>query len=319
MTDLNDNSDTEHALMAAAIAILEPLAGMLLAHQARYAQAEELFKAAFVQASARAYAAQGKVPTVSALSVTTGLRRREVKRLLELAAQNEAPHPAEQVSPVSQARLRWTTDPRFLDTRGQPLALPRTQGAGRPSFADLAATVSKDIHPKALLDELLRIGVAEVVDEAAVLRHRFAAPKRDLKGKLEIGGANVGDHLSAVLLNLLSDPAPLMERAVFADGLTEVSAWRGVALAQSVWEQVLPDLRSRLQDLVTQDSEAEDAGWRMRIGVYSYLAPTQSVPAPVRARSNKSRAKAAEPDRVAPDPVAKRPARQPGSPRSTKR
>ena len=318
MTDLNDNLAAEQALMGAASAILEPLAGLLLAHQARYAQAEELFKAAFVQASARAYAAQGKLPTVSALSVTTGLRRREVKRLLEQAAESQAPRPAEQVSPVSQARLRWTTDPRFLDAQGQPLALPRTQGAGQPSFADLAATVSKDIHPKALLDELLRIGVAEVVDEVVVLRHRFEAPKRDLKGRLEIGGANVGDHMSAVLRNLLSEPAPLMERAVFADGLTEASAWRGVSLAQSVWEQALPELRSKLQDMVTQDSEAEDAGWRMRIGVYSYLAPAQPVRAPVRARSNKTRATAAAAVRLPSDPVVKRPARQPSAPRSTR-
>ena len=64
--------------------VAEPLAGLLLSRQMRYAQAEDLLKAAFVQASARAFAAQGKVPTVSNLSVASGIRRPEVKRLLQL-------------------------------------------------------------------------------------------------------------------------------------------------------------------------------------------------------------------------------------------
>jgi hypothetical protein len=73
-------------LMTSVAAVLEPLAGLLLSHQIRFAQAEELLKAAFVQACARAFAAQGTLPSVSTVSVATGIRRREVKRLVDAAA-----------------------------------------------------------------------------------------------------------------------------------------------------------------------------------------------------------------------------------------
>ncbi len=291
--------DAATAPLDAATSILEPLAGLLLSLEIRFAQAEALLKAAYIQASARAYAAEGKVPSVSTLSVATGIRRREVKRLLELPTTKAAPSTS-QMSPASQARLRWTTDPRFLDRQGQPLPLARTSAGRGKSFASLAATISKDTHPRALLDELVRIGAAAVESDMVVLQHRFLTPQRDLKSTLEIGSTNVGDHLSTVLVNLLSDDTPLMERAVFADGLTESSARAGASLAREVWQQALPGLRERLQALVDQDEAAPDNTWRMRIGIYGYLAPTERPDAPVSARANKTaaRKRAAAPRRT---------------------
>lgn len=282
-------SPAQDALDAAAD-VLEPLAGLLLSNQVRFAQAEELLKTAFVQACARAYAAQGKVATVSALSVATGIRRREVARLL--SAPGAAAKP---MSQAMQARLRWTTDPQFLDAGGQPLRLARVSTPGVRSFADLAATVSKDNHPRALLDEMVRIGAAEEQGDEVVLRHRFAVPDRSRAESLQVGCSNVGDHLSAVLLNLLSERAPLTERAISADGLTEASAQAATDLARDVWAQTLTGLRGQLQQLVDADASQPDNGWRMRIGLYSYLAPTERPPAPVSALP---RAKA---DRLAAD------------------
>lgn len=269
---------------------MEPLAGLLLSLDIGFAQAQALLKAAYIRASARAHAAEGKVPSVSTLSVTTGIRRREVKRLLALPPADVAPSPLP-MSPASQARLRWITDPRFLDRKGHPLPLARTGAAQGKGFAALAATVSKDTHPKALLDELVRIGAAAVQGNRVVLQHRFLAPQRDRASLVGVGSANVGDHLSTVLVNLLSDDTPLMERAVFADGLTEASARAGAALAREVWQQALPGLRERLQALVDQDANADGATWRMRIGIYGYLAPTERPAAPVSHRANKTSAR----------------------------
>jgi Family of unknown function (DUF6502) len=285
---VNEPAAPGQATLDAAAAILEPLAGLLLSHQIRFAQAEELLKAAFVQASARAYAAQGKLPSVSTLSVATGIRRREVKRLVEATGSPGDALAARHMSPAVQARLRWTTDPQFLDARGRPLRLARNPTPGEPSFADLAATVSKDTHPKALLDELVRIGAAEDDGESVALRHRFLAPSRDREAKLEVGGTNVSDHLWAVLLNLLSESPPLMERAVFADGLTEASAREGAALARDLWSNALTALREKLQALVDRDECAPDNNWRMRIGIYGYFAPMQRPLAPVNARARRT-------------------------------
>jgi Family of unknown function (DUF6502) len=275
--------DIDRATLDAALAMLEPLAGLLLSRGLRYARAEDLLKAAFVRAGARAFAAQGKLPSVSTLSVATGLRRREVQRLLESAPASSAP----KMSLAAQVRLRWTTDPHYLDASGQPRRLPRTAPEGQPSFASLAAAISKDVHPRPLLDELVRIGAAEEDGEQVLLRGRMNAPDRGWDSLVAIGGANVADHLSAVLVNLLSNPRPLVEQAYFAEGLTRESAQRAADLSKDIWTQALAGLAGKVQGLLDLDEDAPDNGWRMRIGLYSYIAPMAQLDAPVRTRSAK--------------------------------
>lgn len=301
---MSDDQAPEKATLDAAMAMLEPLAGLLLSRQMRYAQAEDLLKAAFVRSSARAFAAQGKVPTVSTLSVATGIRRREIKRLLELSALPAARAP----SAAAQARLRWATDPNYLDDAGQPRRLPRTATAGEASFARLAAAVSKDMHARALLDEMLRIGAVEVDGEFVTLRQREYAPPREEDELVRIAGANVGDHLSAVLMNLLTTPAPLLERAIHADGLTPASARHGADLARQAWRDVLGGLREKLQTLTELDADAADNTWRMRIGLYAYFAPQVLPLAPVSAKTRPTTPKAGARPRTT-RPATKKPPR----------
>jgi Family of unknown function (DUF6502) len=268
-------------------AILEPLAGLLLSNEIRYGQAEELLKMAFVRASARAFAAQEKLPSVTTVSVATGIRRREVKRLVDQPWTGAAP----KIAPAIQARLRWATDPRFLDKKGQPRALARSPADGAVTFADLAAATSKDVHPKALLDELLRIGAVQEREGAVILKYPFQAQNRRRDEVLRAGSMNVADHLSALLLNVLSDQPPLLERAIFADGLTQASAQQGTELAREYWADALAGLREKMQHLVDTDAQVPENTWRMRIGIYSYLAPMDRSVAPVQARPKKPAAK----------------------------
>jgi hypothetical protein len=296
MSITTPSDDADRATLDAALAMLEPLAGLLLSRGLRYSRAEDLLKAAFVSAGARAFAAQGKLPSVSTLSVATGLRRREVQRLLESEAASAPPKMSlaaqtAKVSLAARVRARWTSDPRYLDAKGQPRRLPRTAPPGQPSFASLAAAVSKDVHPRPLLDELVRIGAAEEDGEQVLLRGRFNAPDRSWDSLVEIGGANVADHLSAVLVNLLTQPRPLFEQALFADGLTQQSAQRAADLAKQMWLQSAPEMTHKLQTLVDLDDKAPDNGWRMRIGLFSYIAPAEQPQAPVRVRKPRRKAK----------------------------
>jgi hypothetical protein len=286
LTPATEDTDADRATLAAALAVLEPLAGLLLSRGVRHARAEDLLKTAFVRAGARAFAAQRKLPSVSTLSVATGLRRREVQRLLDTEPMDAT---GAKMSLAAQVRALWTSDPHYLDAQGQPRRLPRTAPTGQPSFASLAAAVSKDVHPRPLLDELVRIGAAEEDGEHVLLRGLFNAPDRSWDSLVEVGGANVADHLSAVLVNLLTQPRPLFEQALFADGLTKQSAQRAADIAKNMWLQTAPDVTRALQTLVNLDEKAPDNGWRMRIGLYSYIAPTEQLQAPVRTRSARTR------------------------------
>jgi hypothetical protein len=281
---LSKETAASAASLKAAMAILEPFAGILLSRQVRYNEAAELLKAAFVQASARAFAAQGKVPSVSTLSVATGIGRAEVKRLLDSPVAEAPRKPA----PAIQVRLRWLTDPNYQDEHGQPKRLSRHAPAGKASFSQLAEAVTRDTHPRAILDELLRLGAVVEEGDYVHLRQEPHGPS-GLNDLFEAGANNASDHLSAVLVNMLSTSPPLLERAMFADQLTQASAMRGVAAARDVWSKVLAELRDKLQSLVSLDEDASGNDWRMRIGIYSYIAPMDR-PAPlVSARDNKKR------------------------------
>lgn len=199
-------------------------------------------------------------------------------------------------------RLRWATDPAYLDESGQPRRLPRSAPAGQASFAGLAAAVSKDMHSRALLDDMLRIGAVQEEGEIVMLRQREYQPPKSEDEMVRIAGANVGDHLSAVLMNVLSNPPPLLERAIFVDGLTQASARHGTELARDVWRDVLAGLREKLQALSDLDADAGDNHWRMRIGVYTYFAPEERLPAPVATTTRPRRRAAAG----APAPKPKR-------------
>jgi Family of unknown function (DUF6502) len=292
------NTSTESPLpgVEEAMRVLEPLAGVLLMLNVPYAQAEEWLRAAYVHSCARAYAAQGKAATVSALSVATGLRRREVKRLLETPV---ASAPLAITKLPAAVRLRWLTDPRFLDKHGEPLALPRVAPPGEVSFAELSMSASKDVHPRSMLDELLRVGSVEIDDsDRVVLRRRHASAQTARDAKWAVGSTNLGDHLSAVLINLLSEPPPMFERAVFADGLTLRSAQRATELARELWEPALPRMREKLQALVNLDADsikAQQMGWRVRIGLYSYFAPAEESALPVEVKTYRPRKQPAGP------------------------
>jgi hypothetical protein len=279
---------------AEAMKLIEPLAALLLSRQVPYAQAEDWLRAAYVRCSAKAYAAQGKAANVSALSVATGVRRREVKRLLEVADAPRASSAARNITVLPAAlRLLWLTDPRFLDEQGQPKPLSRrTTTNSEPTFADLAAEISKDIHPRTLLEELVRVGSAAVEGDHVVLKQRHASGEAAAQAKWAVGCTNLGDHASAVLINLLSELPPMFERAIFADGLTRSSAQRGTELARELWEPALPKLREKMQALVDLDADAPEAQgipWRMRIGLFSYMAPMEQPAPPVQLKAYKTK------------------------------
>jgi Family of unknown function (DUF6502) len=282
--------DPDQATLAAAVSVLEALAGLMLARGIRYARAEELLKAAFVRAGARAFVAQGKPASVSTLSVASGLRRREVQRLVDDAPVETPPV---HISLAARVRARWTSEAQYLDSHGQPLRLPRTAPADQPSFASLAAAISKDVHPRPMLDELVRVGAAEEDGDHVVLRGRLGTPDRSWDELVAVGCANVADHLSAVLVNLLTQPRPLFEQSLFADGLTQRSAQRGADLAKEMWLAAAPGMTNRLQSLVDLDEQTPDNGWRLRIGLYSYIAPVDQPAAPLRVRRRNVAGKAA--------------------------
>jgi hypothetical protein len=247
--------------------VLAPLAQLAVAEGLPYAALEAALKHAVVQAAAAAHAQAAPQRSVSRISTATGINRREVTRLLHA----DAAAPRRPRSLASALFAHWLGDPAYRDAQGAPRPLPRLGAA--PSFETLAHAVTRDVHPRSLLDELLRLKLAaldESTDTVTLLRSGFV-PRGDRQRMLGFLSDNVGDHLRAAVENLLAEGGRHFEQAVFADGLSADSVRQMRTLIGPQWKGLLEALVPPLERWVQADAkQPETARHRVRIGLYAF-------------------------------------------------
>lgn len=260
-------NEATSALDQAVLRLMTPLARLCLAQGMRYDAVEELLKRAFMEAARDLHPDQPERGLVSRLAAATGLNRREVTRLTQASA---LPRPVK-IPLASQIIARWATDPCYRDEQGAPRPLCR-QGEC-PSFESLARSVTQDLHPRTVLDELLRLGLAnhdEATDQVALLQADYVpgASNADLVTLL---GDNVGDHLESAVANIVKDDIQHHDQAVFADELSEESVAALAPIILQHWQELRDELVPVLTRLIEADREhgrLQDR--RVRVGLYSF-------------------------------------------------
>ncbi len=279
------------ALLAALRHVLEPLAELAVQRGLPYATVEELARRAFVGAADAAH--PGLLPhrKVSRISTSTGINRREVARLLRVIRDAQAAQQLPRRSVASELFAHWVGDARYRDRHGAPRVLKR-QGRA-PSFEALAQTITRDVHPRSLLDELLRLKLAvhHAADDTVELLRDAFVPSEDRVRMLQLLGANVGDHLAGAVANVLGDGRRHHEQAVFADGLTETSVREVWAQIGELWKSLLGTLVPLLERKVERDRNADAATHRVRVGLYTFDADaaTAAPPKPAPRKTRKRR------------------------------
>ncbi len=268
----------QQLLLDAAEAVLAPLARLCVAQGLPFAQAEELFKRAFVRA-ARDARREGGAPEarsdrdtprgrdVSQVSLATGINRREVTRitaeLQPLAVQRPAP--------ATQVFLRWVSSKKLRGADGRPKPLPRTGKA--PSFEALATSITRHVHPRSLLDELCRLKLAALSEDGqtvALLTDEFV-PQHDDERLFGFLAANVGDHLAAAAANVIHRDRRHLEQALFTDELSPQSAAAFRDLTQQLWVKLAAQAVPEIERLIADDkAQGRRASQRARIGLFSY-------------------------------------------------
>ena len=265
------------ALAAAITQLLAPLARLALARGLPHAALDEWLKRAMVQAADQMHAVLPPHRRVSRITTATGIHRREVSRLLPLLRDGAAP--AAGRSHAAELFAQWRTDKLYCDRRGSPLELPR-QGAA-PSFESLAQATTRDVHPRSLLDELLRLKLAALDrdrDTVRLVREAFV-PAPDQARMLRVLGSNVGSHFEAAVDNVLGDGSQHFEQAVFASGLSQASLAEVRALVSAQWQSLQHTMVPALQAMVARDETSPDgaAPRRLRLGLYSFSRPEPAL------------------------------------------
>lgn len=147
--------------------ILRSLISILVRHGVSHGEFDALATWLFVDESMRYSESWAGTRTSKArVACVTGLTRKVVDEYWTAASPNGF---IDRASPnrAVRAQLGWLYDAQFTDRNGKPLTLPLTVARG-PSFHQLVREYSGDIHPRAVLDELLRGNAVELLAEKRV-------------------------------------------------------------------------------------------------------------------------------------------------------
>lgn len=258
------------------LALLAPLVRLLLRHGVTYPVFAAALKRVFLQEAQAELAGRGMAATDSAVSLLSGVHRRDVRTLTRGALAEPASAPPPALGMAAQVVARWLHEPAFRTAAGTLRVLPRDGTPAAPGFDALVEGVSRDVRPKAVLDELLRLGVIEESADGLVLARSGFAPGAGFEETLWLTAQNLHDHAAAAVANLSgprSRPGGFLEQAVFVDEITALSAERLHDVSVEAWKRAFATVMAEAQTRFDDDAAhapAEARRHRARFGVYFF-------------------------------------------------
>jgi len=273
-------SDTRAGMTARSIIVLDsvlrvmqPLVRLLLRQGVSYPAFASALKRVFLAAAQQELESRGMARTDSALTLLSGVHRRDVRMLLRDQPDGATASAASHSQPFSLATQvvgRWMLDPAFQDTDGRPRPLSR--GTEGHTFDTLTASISSDVRPRAMLDELKRLGAVSEEGGAITLLASSFSPRQGFQEMSWLFSDNLHDHASAAALNLLGE-GNFLEQSVFVDEISQASAAQLQKVSVQAWKQafrsVMGEARARFDHDATL-AGPNARGHRARFGVYFF-------------------------------------------------
>ncbi len=264
------NTTRADLVMESSLALLQPLIRFLVEEGVTYPSFAKALKDNFVLAATDVLAERGSKVTDSALSVLSGVHRKD----LRVRSEGSAPVPNKPLSVVSEIFTRWAVSPEFRGADGQPRKLPKS--GDMPSFESLVAQVTRDIHPRSVLDTMQQLGVVQIEGDEITLSPAGFVPNANLRDLLDLFSGNVRDHIASGTTNLGLDTPKFLEHSVFADELTSASVKQLHKHAVTLWRHAFNEFAQQAAQLSDADQGQPDANERLRFGVYFYAEPDHS-------------------------------------------
>lgn len=253
--------------------IIKPLAKLLLAHGVTLPAFLEIIKQVLIEVAEDDFPVKGKTTTDSRISVLTGVHRKDVKRLRGLPDTGQVV--PKSISLGSQVINTWVNEKRWQGSDRKPMVLPRTPPRkGMKSFETLVETVSKDVRPRAVLDELVRSGIVEIVENYVHLKTEAFIPREGLEESLYYLERGVRSHLSAAVDNVQSETARYFDRMVHYDHIQADSLDKLVSDCQKQGMEFLKIANRAAKKASNKDSSASR---QFTLGVYIYHEDSTSI------------------------------------------
>lgn len=259
------------AFSAAIVKILRALARVSMRYGISYKTFAELAKWVFVDVAVNEFGIEGRKQSISRVATLTGLSRKEVVRVQSLIPPADV-IVEDRYNRGARVIAGWLRDPDFLDAQGKPAALA-LEGKGA-TFAELVRRRSGDIPPRAIRDELLRVGAIHELEDGRVtlVMHGYVPAQSEID-KIQILGSDVSQLVATIDHNLQhAATQPFFQRKVAYNNLPdevlpvlrELSAEKGQELLEELGHWLARHDRDIAPD--TEGSGRNNAG----IGIYYF-------------------------------------------------
>jgi hypothetical protein len=208
----------EKILQKAILRVLKPLIRILLRNNIPFGAFSEMARQAYVEVATHDFKVEGRKQSNSRISTITGLSRKEVKRLQELEETTDSIL-TEKYNRAARVVYGWVHDKTYQNKKGISKIL--SFDTGDQSFSALVKKYSGDVPPRAILDELERVGVVEIDDKGFIhLLSRAYIPKTGVNEKIQYLGSDVSALLNTMDRNIYEEnKSKYFQRKVYYDNL----------------------------------------------------------------------------------------------------
>jgi hypothetical protein len=266
-------ADLKLSILAAYKRLLRPLVRNLIRNSVSFGEFSEIAKDVYVEVAASDFRLPDKNMTQGRIAILTGLTRKEVNRLITQKGKQQRGD-ASNLNRVARILTGWHTDPQFTGPYGLPLDVPYDAPVDR-SFAELVRRYTGDMPARAMLDELLRIGVVKEADGGRYkVLTRTYLPNADAPESLDRLGHAVRNFVETMDFNRTeTDPEKrLFERTVVADtGIRVADLPRFQAYVRERGQFLLEELDDWLSKLEPTDKSKQEATVDTGVGIYHFI------------------------------------------------
>ncbi len=254
------------SVLESVVHVMNPIIRLLVACGVDYVRFAAVLKSSFIEQARQELNLQGLPDTDSALSLLSGVHRKDVRHWREHGLGDRV---ARKISISAQVFAHWSQNPTYRNRYKQPKPLLRM--GDEFSFESLVRQITQDVHPFTVLSEMVRLGLVTVVPKQGkdwvVPSERGFVPAPGSDELLELFAGNLGDHAASAVSNLRGGPLKL-EQSVFASGLTEASAEQLNQLSRKLWHQARAEMLAEATRLYQHDKDDPEAHHRIRCGHY---------------------------------------------------
>jgi hypothetical protein len=204
----------------ALLQLLEPLTAFVIDAGLSAGDMYSLLREAAVRSVAKRQLEIARRVNISGIAATTGIPRAEISRILKQKNLEDDRRLDHRQQSTNRILAAWHEEPKFTNVNGQPATL-KIYGRGA-TFESLVTSYGRGIPPRALLDELLRSRVVEVLPGQRVRARASLSVHRGLSPQLiKAFGDHASDLLSTMLFNMRAPETPRFLATVAAPAATK--------------------------------------------------------------------------------------------------